>query len=501
MPTPKKAPVKKGTVTARTIDPAEDRKLLTQSLEATEESILSSFIGLPNSYTPSDTAYVYVAGTKPVANRLLLCAHADTVNTRTHDGLLKSRWFGDICTRVDNTMFGGWKKGAQYDFGHALGGDDRAGCAALWRLRDSGHSLLVTTGEESGLVGARAATKAIGPELKQHAFAIQIDRRGDRQAVFYDVSTNEFEHYILDLLNVHDIEQVPWSIHQGSCSDISHICDVLRMCGVNLSAGFLKEHTGEEMLLLNAWQHTLYTLQRVVALEHKTFVLPPKARLLSATQTWRKGNSTYGQGGGADYGATHRDPKGYIGASLLANNLISVYFVRPLGGVPMSKKRHKRLVGKIEKLVAQRKIGAERGLILLDEMTKYQEGARERATTAKNSKAVIVRNFPGRCDCARCLVLVETMRHVHGCICYMCRPHNMPYSVARDQVERKWSATQNNGRHHGGTVCVHRCMEPGCPGTDGAGGWSHVKDRPGTRCEYEASYLSPCPTHAKGHTH
>ena len=35
-----------------------------------------------------------------------------------------------------------------YDEG--IGADDRAGCAILWLLKDSGHSLLVTNGEEIG---------------------------------------------------------------------------------------------------------------------------------------------------------------------------------------------------------------------------------------------------------------------------------------------------------------------------------------------------------------
>ena len=35
-----------------------------------------------------------------------------------------------------------------------IGADDRAGCAMLWLLRDSGHSLLILDGEEHGQVGA-----------------------------------------------------------------------------------------------------------------------------------------------------------------------------------------------------------------------------------------------------------------------------------------------------------------------------------------------------------
>jgi hypothetical protein len=36
-----------------------------------------------------------------------------------------------------------------------IGADDRAGCAILWLLKDLGHSLLITDGEEKGGIGSK----------------------------------------------------------------------------------------------------------------------------------------------------------------------------------------------------------------------------------------------------------------------------------------------------------------------------------------------------------
>ncbi len=61
-------------------------------------------------------------------DRVLLVAHADTLF-----GLR-----GKHKVILDGDVY----RSSEYDEG--IGADDRAGCAILWLLKDSGHSLLVT---------------------------------------------------------------------------------------------------------------------------------------------------------------------------------------------------------------------------------------------------------------------------------------------------------------------------------------------------------------------
>ena len=93
-------------------------------------------------------------------------AHADTVWDReygydpgpTHEIKIEN---GEI--RAVDDQFG-------------LGADDRAGCAMLWLLKDLGHSLLVTNGEEDGQKGAcwlMSDNKDISDEINyDHQFVV-----------------------------------------------------------------------------------------------------------------------------------------------------------------------------------------------------------------------------------------------------------------------------------------------------------------------------------------
>lgn len=242
------------------------KTLLTRFLCATELEILSWFAGLQGAYISKSNKYVYIPGQRD--DRILLVAHADTASKKNTDES-DIAWFGDVCMRKD-VLYDGWNYGSE-----PLGADDRAGCAMLWNNHDGQHSLLVTTGEEKGLLGARAASAEIGKELQKHVFSIEIDRKGDRHAVFYDVATPEFKAHMLKLLNDNNPDEQPWQERHGSCTDISHICESTRICGVNLSAGYLREHSGDEMLLLTAWLNTQSTLAGILKEpKHLSFRLP-----------------------------------------------------------------------------------------------------------------------------------------------------------------------------------------------------------------------------------
>lgn len=256
------------------------RDLLTGFLQADEKQVLRWFGELEGAKV-SEGQYVYVPGTRK--DRLLLVAHADTVLSGAGNPI----WMGDVCLSAASDFF---PAGSGYGRGAALGADDRAGCAMLWGMAKSGHSLLITNGEERGLVGARRAAAELKEELKEHGFAIEVDRRGSGQAVFYSVATKEFKEHILGLLGEHDAGKKEWKECQGSVSDISHICEEVGICGVNLSAGYIGEHTDREILVLTAWQKTRYALAGILGMEkHKRWELKKKK---AEYDSWWKGHSS-----------------------------------------------------------------------------------------------------------------------------------------------------------------------------------------------------------------
>jgi hypothetical protein len=130
----------------------------------------------------------------------------------------------------------------------------------LWKLRGLGHSLLVTNSEEIGCLGARALMKeaALAQELNEHAFAIEFDRRGHRDLVFYHVSTREFRRWCL--ANFPGYRRT-----QGVFTDIGVLCR--RMCGVNVSVGYHDPHTPGETLRYDHWIRTLRLAKELLSKE------------------------------------------------------------------------------------------------------------------------------------------------------------------------------------------------------------------------------------------
>jgi hypothetical protein len=271
----------------------KDKSLLTAFLKASEAQVYDMVQELGRIRKVKDVLvhedFVYLPGTRE--DRILLVAHADTVRTREFKKPgANIVWQGDVCVSAFHDMFG-WQSGGSEK---ALGADDRAGCAAMFALFDGGHSFLLTNGEERGMIGARSAVKEIGAELKKHQFALEIDRRGDRQIVFYDVATKEFEKHILDSMYANDPDKKLWARETGSGSDISVICDAVGICGANLAAGYWGEHGNNEMLLLTAWRHTVSAIKGFLAQEkHAAFPLPPRVPYVQKYPQYHNGHSSH----------------------------------------------------------------------------------------------------------------------------------------------------------------------------------------------------------------
>ena len=183
--------------------------------------------------------FLYIEGTRE--DKVVLIAHADTYfdveygYKRTGHTLIRE---GDMISGKDS----------------ALGADDRSGCAILWLLRNSGHSLLITDGEEHGLMGSYWLCRNhpdILDRLNNHHFMVQLDLKNGQDFTCYRVGTPAFKRYIQDQTGFME------PIHSAN-SDISVLCK--KIPGVNLSTGYYNPHTSSEYLVYSEWYHSLVTV-------------------------------------------------------------------------------------------------------------------------------------------------------------------------------------------------------------------------------------------------
>ena len=230
-------------------------EFLSYPLSGTEE-IFARFEQLPGAVSGRGEhpleRYVCIPGTRE--NRIVLVAHTDTVWDEAYGRPAE----GAVC--FENGVF----KSANPDCG--IGADDRAGCAMLWALRNSGHTLLLVNGEEKGKRGAKFLKKS-NPELfrflNNHQFMIELDWQGSGGCLFNQVDyTKRFHTYITDVLGFQDDKK------SGGC-DLQILCK--RICGVNIGVGYHGWHRPAEYLNVQEWENTYDRLQKFLALEHPKF--------------------------------------------------------------------------------------------------------------------------------------------------------------------------------------------------------------------------------------
>lgn len=175
----------------------------------------------------SSKDYVYAKGDIPIA----LVAHMDTVHKQIPKNIFFDRENGVI-----------WSP-------EGIGADDRAGVFAIMQIIKSGlrPNIIFTRDEEIGGLGATAVAKRGNPFGKLQ-YLIQLDRRGEKDCVFYDCDSASFEKYI---------ETFGFETAWGSFSDISEICPLWGVAGVNLSVGYFNEHTFSEYLRTDILLNTI----------------------------------------------------------------------------------------------------------------------------------------------------------------------------------------------------------------------------------------------------
>ena len=220
-------------------------------------AVFERFLQLPGAviHGSGRERVLYVEGARPSqTGRCLLVAHADTVWDDYWVGATNPAVAAPARDPLVETN--GVIRSA--DPARGLGADDRAGLAILWLLRDLGHSLMVTDLEEQGRMGSsylrKHELKVLSKINRDHAFAIQFDRRNSRDYKCYDVGNNEFRSYLSDQTGYTEPDR-------RSFTDICTLCDPHgggeRMCGANLSIGYYEEHSEDEHLVVAEWLHTL----------------------------------------------------------------------------------------------------------------------------------------------------------------------------------------------------------------------------------------------------
>jgi hypothetical protein len=215
------------------------------------EPIFKYFLNIPNKEIvfrgERPERFLYIRGHRK--NKVLLVAHADTVWDDSMEIPEK--------TKHDLVFSNGVFQSSSSVYG--IGADDRAGCAILWLLKDLGHSLLITDGEESGGLGSNwlmsdSKNSDIADEINtKHQFMIQLDRRHGSDFKCYSVGTDEFRDYVQRMTGYTEPDRY-------SYTDIVTLCR--EITGVNLSVGYRHEHSYKESLFVDEWINTLNLCRR-----------------------------------------------------------------------------------------------------------------------------------------------------------------------------------------------------------------------------------------------
>lgn len=210
----------------------------------------------------SGDGYVFAKGTFPV----LLVAHLDTVHKQLPTSIVYD-------TEKDTLSSP-----------NGIGGDDRCGVYMIFEvIKNYKCSVLFCEDEEIGMVGAEkfTETELAKSLIGQFNYIIEFDRKGNKDAVFYDCDNPEFEEFI-----TRDFYETAY----GSFSDISTIAPVLGCAAVNLSCGYYNAHTLKEYVVLAEMETSI--MQTCKILERTT-----EADVFEYIEAKRTVNSWFGYEG------------------------------------------------------------------------------------------------------------------------------------------------------------------------------------------------------------
>ena len=203
-------------------------------MEMTEAQVIKKFLSIPGAkrleYPVKSTPIIFVPGTRK--DRVLLVAHYDTI---PGDGV-KTMLEGTTIYSAYNNL--------------GIGADDRAGCFALWLLRNLGHSLLLVPDEEQGCLGSEHLVRKYPQTLENHQFMIEFDRQDDYDLVYYDLESKEFHEYMAEAYH-------GYAKARGIFTDICELVPAAGVCGLNVSVGYMYQHTNSELIEVFSFMRTM----------------------------------------------------------------------------------------------------------------------------------------------------------------------------------------------------------------------------------------------------
>ncbi|MCI8471479.1 MAG: hypothetical protein HFE65_00050 [Clostridiales bacterium] len=179
--------------------------------------------------------FLYARGEIPV----LLVAHLDTVHQEKPS----------IICRSEDRRYMMSPQG--------IGGDDRCGVYMILQiLKEVRCHVLFCEDEETGGRGARAfAGSGITVDVN---YIVEMDRRGNNDAVFYSCDNPEFTEFVCSF---------GFKEAGGSFSDISVIAPYLKTAAVNISAGYYNEHRQHEMIDCKAMENNIERITQMVRIQ------------------------------------------------------------------------------------------------------------------------------------------------------------------------------------------------------------------------------------------
>lgn len=139
-----------------------------------------------------------------------------------------------------------------------LGADDRAGVYAILKIIEDGFkpTIIFTTDEELGGLGAEDLILDFPKcPFKGIKIILELDRSGEKDCVFYYCKNTRFEKYI---------QSYGFEYAEGTFSDISFIAPTWGIAAVNLSVGYLNEHSPLEILHTDWLNQTIERIKMIL---------------------------------------------------------------------------------------------------------------------------------------------------------------------------------------------------------------------------------------------
>lgn len=220
-----------------------DKQTVVNIFKATQPKLkkgLDEYLQNIGRKTVNGDGYLYSQGKHPV----LLVAHMDTVHTKSPKTIL---WSED-----GNTIMSL----------EGIGGDDRCGVIIILEiLKKYDCSVVFLEDEEIGCVGAKKFGKS-GIDIGEINYAVEFDRKGGNDYVFYKTYNPDFEEHI---------KKFGFVKAAGSCSDISYIADDFKIEAVNISSGYHSPHCWYEYVKLDEVADIIERATKMIGTKTKKF--------------------------------------------------------------------------------------------------------------------------------------------------------------------------------------------------------------------------------------